>query len=91
MKTNLKPADELLTVRNKIKDLKKREDEIKAGMVAGDLDLSGDYAIAKLITASSSRFDRKAAEKELGSLDRFVKKTETKKLMVEELDVELVE
>lgn len=86
MTTNLKPADELLSIRQRIKALQARADEIKAGMESGELEMSGDFALAHFIRRNSSRFDRKAAEAELGDLSRFEKQTEVSVLMVSELD-----
>lgn len=85
MTTNMKPADELLSVRQKIKALQEREAELKAGMQSGDLSLDGDFALARLMKRNTTRFDRKAAEEELGSLKRFEVKSETVALVVEEL------
>ena len=85
MTTNLKPADELLSVRQKIKALQAREAELKDGMANGELPMDGDFAIATFTTRNSSRFDRKAAESELGDLSRFDVKAETKVLTVSEL------
>lgn len=85
MTTNLKPADELLTIRRKIKELQDREKELKDGMQSGELSTSGDFAVARFVKRTTSRFDRKAAEKELGSLARFDEKGETVALMVDEL------
>ena len=82
---NMKPADELLSIRQKIKDLKAREDELKAEMQADGANLSGDFAIAYFVKKSTTRFDRKAAEAELGNLARFDVKGETVALMVNEL------
>lgn len=86
--TNMKPADELLSVRQKIKDLQEREAGIKAGMKSGDLAMDGDFAVARLVKRKSTRFDRKAAEKELGDLSRFNKSTDTVVLVVDELVLE---
>jgi len=83
--SNLKPADELLTIRERIKNLQAREKELKAGMMAGDLSLDGDFAIARLSKRKSTRFDKKAAEEELGDLSRFNKQSETTALLIEEL------
>ena len=83
--TNLKLADELLSVRQKIKALQTREAEIKEALSAPGADLSGDFSLAHFVKRGSTRFDRKAAEKELGPLDRFDVKTETVALMVSEL------
>ena len=85
MTTNLKPADELLTIRQRIKALQAREDDIKAGMKSGELEMQGDFTFAHFVKRNASRFDRKAAELELGSLSRFDVKTETAVLMVSEL------
>lgn len=86
MTTNLKPADELLTIRQRIKSLQARADEIKTEMEKGELDMSGDFAIAQITRRNSYRFDRKAAEKELGDLSRFEVKTEVTVLNVTELE-----
>jgi hypothetical protein len=83
--TNLKPADELLSVRQKIKDLQAREAELKDAMMKDPALLAGDFAVASLVKRGSTRFDRKAAEAELGSLARFDVKGETIALMVNEL------
>ncbi len=90
MTTNLKPADELLTIRRKIKELQERESELKEGMQNGELSMNGDFAIARLVKRASTRFDRKAAEKELGSLAKFDVEGETVALLVDEL-VQVVE
>lgn len=87
MTTNLKPDDELLTIRNKIKELQAREAEIKAGMQTGELDTAGDFAIATLTTRKTNRFDKKAAEAELGDLSRFNVAGESVALLVEKLAV----
>jgi hypothetical protein len=83
--TNMKLADELLSVRQKIKDLQTREAEIKEALSKDGADLSGQFAVAYFVKRGSSRFDRKAAEAELGSLARFDVKGETVALMVNEL------
>ncbi|MFA9231843.1 MAG: hypothetical protein ACEQSU_14030 [Microgenomates group bacterium] len=83
--TNLKPADELLSVRQKIKALQAREAELKDALSMPGADMSGDFAVASLVKRASSRFDRKAAEAELGSLARFDVKGETIALLVNEL------
>ena len=83
--TNLKLADELLSVRQKIKDLQTRETQIKDALSKDGADLSGDFAVAFFVKRGSTRFDRKAAEAELGSLARFDVKGETVALMVNEL------
>ena len=85
MTTNLKPADELFSVREKIKMLQAREKEIKAGMMDGTMPMDGDFAVARLIKSRSSRFDRKACEAKHGDLSEFVVTSETTVLRVDEL------
>lgn len=55
-------------------------------MKSGELEMAGDFALAHFVKRNSSRFDRKAAEAELGDLSRFDVKTETAALMVSELE-----
>ena len=83
--TNLKPADELWSIRQKVKELKAREDELRDGILAGELDTHGDFAIAMITKRNQKRFDRKAAETELGSLSRFDSQAEITMIRVEEL------
>lgn len=85
MTTNLKPADELLSVRQKIKELQGREAELKAGFKSGELDASGDFAMVLVTKRTAKRFDRKAAETELGDLSRFEAETESTVIRCEEL------
>lgn len=85
MTTNLKPADELLSVRQKIKEFQEREKELRDGIVSGDFDTHGDFAAVLITKRKAKRFDRKAAEKELGSLSRFEVETESTVVRVEEL------
>lgn len=83
---NMKPADELLTVRQKIKELQAREAELKSGLIARDLDPCGDFALVSISSRKTKRFDRKAAEDELGDLSRFDVTGETTVLKVEALE-----
>ncbi len=85
MTTNLKPADEVLSLRQRIKELQAREAELKEGMANGELPMNGDFAIARFVKRATSRFDRKAAEAKFGSLAAFDIKGETVALMVDEL------
>jgi len=84
--TNLKPADELLSVRQKIKELQAREKHLRDSIVAGDLDTHGDFAAVVITKRKAKRFDRKAAEEEIGSLSRFDVETESTVVRVEELE-----
>jgi hypothetical protein len=83
--SNKKPADELLFIRERIKQLQAREAELKDGIRSGALDNFGDYAIAAISKRKTKRFDRKAAEAELGDLSRFDVEGETIVIRVEEL------
>lgn len=82
---NMRPADELLFVRNRIKELQTREGELKDGIRSGELESFGDYAIAAVTKRKTKRFDRKAAERELGDLSRFDVEGEAIVIRVEEL------
>lgn len=83
--SNMKPADELLFVRQKIKDLQARESELKDGFKAGDLDEAGDFAVVSVSKRATKRFDRKAAEASLGDLSAFDVTGESTVIKVEEL------
>ena len=91
MTANMKPADELFTIRKRIKEMQERENEIKSAMQSGEMETHGDFAIARFVKRRSKRFDRKAAEAELGSLARFDVESETTALLVDELDLEVLE
>jgi hypothetical protein len=84
MTTNLKPADELKSIRDRIKELQAREAELREGIIAGKLDAVGVMAIAFVTTSQRRTFDRKTAEAELGSLARFDKPTEVIAVRVQE-------
>lgn len=82
---NMKPADELLFVRERIKELQQREAELKEGFKTGELETDGDYALVCMAKRKTKRFDRKAAENELGDLTRFDVEGESLVIRVEEL------
>lgn len=71
MSTNLKPADELFSIRSRIKELQAREKELSDGIKAGELEQYGEFTIAFVKDQKTRRFNRKAAEAELGDLSRF--------------------
>lgn len=83
--TNMKPADELLTIRHRIKALQEREAHLKAGIASGEFEAHGDFAIASVTKRTNRRFDRKAAEAKLGSLSVFDVESESTVIRVEEL------
>ena len=82
---NMRPADELFTIRQRIKELQVREDELSKAIKAGELETNGDFAIAIVSKRKTTRFDKKAAEAELGDLSRFNVEGESIVLRVEEL------
>lgn len=79
---NMKPADELYEIRNRIKGLKARETQLANNIKTGQDDEQGDFAFAIVSTRKSNHFDRKAAEEELGDLSRFEVQRETKVISV---------
>lgn len=84
---NMKPADELLSIRQRIKELQDREAELKDGFRSGEYDCGGDFAVVVVAKRKAKRFDRKAAEAELGSLERFDVVTEQVVIKCEELAI----
>lgn len=82
---NMKPADELLSLRQRIKEMQAREKQIADGIKSGELSMNGEFSLVSVTARKTSRFDRKAAEKELGDLSRFDITGETLVLKVEEL------
>ncbi len=86
MSSNLPPVDEILKIREQIKALKAREAELKALIVSGEASKEGHFVRAQLITRKSKRFDRQAAEAELGDLTRFLVETEATILKLEAIE-----
>jgi hypothetical protein len=84
MTTNMKPADELKTIRDQIKVLQAREAELREGIISGKLDSVGHFAVAIMVKQNRKTFDRKAAEAELGDLSRFEVKGQITMLRVQE-------
>ena len=83
MSSNLRPVDEIQKIREQVKALKTREAELKAMILSGETSQEGQFVRAQLITRKSKRFNRQAAEVELGSLDRFLVETEATILKLE--------
>lgn len=54
-------------------------------MKNGELEMNGDFAFAHFVKRKQRRFDRKAAEAELGDLSRFEVESESVALMVNEI------
>lgn len=63
---NRHPVDELADIRTELRRLKEREDEIRALLVTGEVDLLGDQFEATITEKTSERLDTRAARKALG-------------------------
>lgn len=74
---NLKPADELFAIRERINELSRREAELRQLLIDDTGARYGDNVIAEVTTSMRRRFDRKAAEKALGPLNAYDTETET--------------
>lgn len=66
MTTNRKPPDELADVRERIKELKGREDELRDLLLSGEVDLVGDDYAARISTVTQQRVDSKKIRREFG-------------------------
>jgi len=86
MLPNLAPVDEIQKIREQIKTLKAREAELKSLIVSGEASKEGHFVRARLIARKSKRFDRQAAEAELGDLTRFLVETEATILKLEPIE-----
>jgi vacuolar-type H+-ATPase subunit E/Vma4 len=64
--TNRKPPDELADVRERIKELKSREEELRELLIAGECELVGDDFAATISKVVSERIDSVKLRKELG-------------------------
>lgn len=82
---NMKPADELLTVRQRLRELKDREEVLREVLLGDPAARIGDFALVRVSQRATSRLDRKAAEKALGSLSRFDVKGSCDVLLVDEI------
>ena len=77
---NIHPADELSAVREEIKILENRADELRALLLAEGADLKGDQYTAAIIPGVRETLDRKALTEAFGEeiLKPFVKATSFK-------------
>jgi hypothetical protein len=66
VQTNRKPPDELADVRERIKELKAREDELRELLIAGEADPIGDDYAAVISKVVSERIDTTRLRRELG-------------------------
>ena len=75
---NIHPADELSAVREEIKQLQDRADELRDMLLAADIDgLEGDQYIAAIIPGVRETLDRKALVEAYGekAIAPYIKKT----------------
>ena len=77
---NIHPADELSAVREEIKILTTRADELRDQLLAEGADLKGDQYTANIIPGVRETLDRKAIEEAFGekAIAPFLKKTNFK-------------
>jgi len=77
---NIHPADELSAVREEIKILTDRADELRDLLLKEGADLHGDQYTANIIPGTRETLDRKALEETFGAdvVEPFLKKTSFK-------------
>jgi hypothetical protein len=77
---NIHPADELSAVREEIKIMQTRADELRDLLLAEGADLKGDSYTAAIIPGTRETLDRKALEETFGAdvVAPFLKKTNFK-------------
>jgi len=77
---NIHPADELSAVREEIKILQDRADELRDLLLKEGADLHGDQYTANIIPGTRETLDRKALEETFGEavVAPFLKKTQFK-------------
>lgn len=74
---NIHPADELAAIREDIKQLQVREDELRAILLKDGADLNGDQYTATIQPSTRESVDKNALIAELGmeQVRRFLKST----------------
>ena len=74
---NIHPADELAAIREDIKQLQSREDELRAILLKDGADLNGDQYTATIQPSTRESVDKNALIAELGieQVRRFLKST----------------
>lgn len=77
---NIHPADELAAMREEIKILQARADELRDQLLAEGADLQGDMYLANIVLGVRETLDRKALTEAYGeaAIMPFVKKTNYK-------------
>ena len=78
--SNIHPADELAALREEIKQLTARADELRDKLLEDGADLKGDQYTASIIPGVRETLDRKAIEEAFGekAIAPFLKKTSFK-------------
>ena len=74
---NIHPADELAALRDEIRQLQSREDELRAILLKDGADLNGDQYVASIQPSTRESVDKNALIAELGMdhVRRFLKST----------------
>jgi hypothetical protein len=72
---NIHPADELAALREEIKQMQVREDQLRVMLLADGADLNGDQYTAAIIPGMRETVDKNALIAELGrpAVERFLK------------------
>ena len=85
-RVNIHPADELSAVREEIKILTARADELREQLLADGANLKGEQYLAVICPGSRETLDRKAITEAFGekAIAPFVKKTEFKTVKLQE-------
>ena len=83
---NVHPVDELQAIREEIKIMQSRADELRDQLLAEGADLKGDQYTAKIVPGVRETLDRKAIEEAFGeaAVAPFLKKTSFKTVKLEE-------
>lgn len=83
---NIHPADELSAVREEIKILESRADELRDQLLADGASLEGDQYLAHIIPSKRESLDRKAITEAFGeaAVAPFVKTTNYKTVKLTE-------
>lgn len=83
---NVHPVDELHALREEIKALQERADDVRDSLLQEGADLNGDMHVGKIIDSKRETLDRKALEEAFGAemLAPFLKVTTYKTLKIVE-------
>lgn len=86
--SNRKPADELADIRERIRELKTREDTLRVRLINGACSLTGDDYKVTVAKVKGEKLDTTKLKKELGLkfLRPFLRETETTFVRLKKLD-----